>query len=119
MRCRSRPGPASASPTSATWPTRRSARWRSPGAAGKRYLVLADGPSISYLEIAGILRRRLGTLAARVPTQEAPGDDLPRPVIHNDRAREELGFRPRTVEATIVDSAQSLRELGLLDDRDQ
>jgi len=90
-----------------------------PAAAGKRYLVLADGPSSSYLEVAEILRRRLGPLAARVPTQEAPGADLPRPVIHNDRARAELGLRPRTVEATIVDSAQSLRELGLLDSEDR
>jgi dihydroflavonol-4-reductase len=64
--------------------------------------------------VANVLRRRLGPLAARVPTQEAPGADLPRPVIHNDRAREELGWRPRAVETTIVESAQSLRDLGLL-----
>ena len=58
-----------------------------PAAAGKRFLAVADGPTISYLELAEILRRRLGPLAARVPTEEAPGDDLPRPIIHNDRAR--------------------------------
>jgi len=49
-----------------------------------------------------------------VPTQEAPGEDRPRPVIHNDRARDELGWRPRPVETTIVESAESLRDLGLL-----
>ena len=90
-----------------------------PEAAGQRFLAVADGPTISYLEIAETLRRRLGPLAAKVPTEEAPGDHLPRPVIHNDRARNELGWRPRPTETTIVDSAQSLRELGLLDDRDQ
>jgi dihydroflavonol-4-reductase len=85
-----------------------------PEAAGKRYLAVADGPTTSFVEVADTLRRRLGPLAERVPTQEAPGDDLPRPVIHNDRARTELGWRPRAVETTVVDSAGSLRELGLL-----
>jgi nucleoside-diphosphate-sugar epimerase len=87
-----------------------------PEAAGKRFLAVADGPTISYLEIAQTLRRRLGPLAANVPTEEAPGDDLPRPVIHNDRARDELGWRPRPTETTIVETAESLRDLGLLDD---
>jgi nucleoside-diphosphate-sugar epimerase len=86
-----------------------------PEAAGQRFLALADGPTLSFLEVAGILRRRLGPLAAHVPTQEAPGDDPPRLVIHNDRARNELGWRPRAAETTIVDSAESLRDLGLLD----
>jgi nucleoside-diphosphate-sugar epimerase len=85
-----------------------------PGAAGKRFLAVADGPTTSFLEVAETLGRRLGALAARVPTQEAPGDDLPRPIIHNERAREELGWRPRPVETTIVETAQSLRDLGLL-----
>jgi nucleoside-diphosphate-sugar epimerase len=85
-----------------------------PEAAGKRYLALADGPTTSFLEVANVLGRRLGPLAAKVPTEEAPGDDLPRPIIHNDRARNELGWRPRPVETTIVESAESLRDLGLL-----
>jgi len=85
-----------------------------PGAAGKRFLALADGPTISFLELAETLRRRLGPLASRVSVQEAPGEDPPRLVIHNDRAREELGWRPRPVETTIVESAQCLRDLGLL-----
>ena len=37
-----------------------------------------------------------------VPTQEAPGNDLPRPIIHNDRARKELGWRPRALRFAIV-----------------
>jgi dihydroflavonol-4-reductase len=86
-----------------------------PAAAGKRFLAVADGPTISYLEIAETLRRRLGPLAAKVPTKEAPGDELPRPVIHNDRARDELGWRPRPTETTIVETAESLRDLGLLE----
>jgi hypothetical protein len=83
-------------------------------AAGKRFLAVADGPTLSLLELAEILRGRLGPLAARVPAQEAPGEDPPRPIIRNDRAREELGWRPRPAEATIVQTAESLRNLGLL-----
>jgi nucleoside-diphosphate-sugar epimerase len=84
-------------------------------AAGKRFLVLADGPTISWLRLAQILRDRLGLLAERVPTEEAPGAELPELVIHNDRARNELGWRPRGAQPTIVETAESLRDLGLLE----
>ena len=85
-----------------------------PGAAGQRFLALADGPTITFLQMAHVLRDRLGPLGARVPTQEEPGDELPPLIIHNDRARTELGFRPRPAETTIVETAESLRDLGLL-----
>jgi dihydroflavonol-4-reductase len=85
-----------------------------PQAAGKRFIGVADGPTTSFVGVADVLRRRLGPLGARVPTQEAPGEDRPSPIIHNDRARNELGWRPRPVETTIVESAESLRDLGLL-----
>jgi len=88
-----------------------------PEAAGKRFLALADGPTISYLQLAQILRDRLGPLAERVPTEEAPGEELPDLVIHNDRAKRELGWRPRPAETTIVEAAESLRNLGLLEKR--
>jgi nucleoside-diphosphate-sugar epimerase len=86
-----------------------------PEAAGKRYLALADGPTISFLRMAQILRERLGPLAERVPTEEAPGPEPPRLIIHNDRAKQELGWRPRPAETTIVETAESLRDLGLLE----
>jgi nucleoside-diphosphate-sugar epimerase len=86
-----------------------------PEAAGNRYLVLADGPTISFLQMAQILRERLGPLAERVPTEEAPGDDPPRLIIHNDRAKQEFGWQPRPAETTIVETAESLRDLGLLE----
>jgi nucleoside-diphosphate-sugar epimerase len=88
-----------------------------PGAAGQRYLALADGPTISFLQMARILRERLGPLAERVPTEEAPGPEPPALVIHNDRAKQELGWRPRPAETTIVETAESLRDLGLLEKR--
>jgi nucleoside-diphosphate-sugar epimerase len=87
----------------------------SPQAAGKRFLALSDGPALSFVEVARILRERLGELAARAHVSEPDGPEVPRPIIHNDRAREELGWRPRPAETTIVESAESLRDLGLLD----
>jgi len=88
-----------------------------PGTAGKRYLALADGPTISFLQLAQILREQLGPLAKRVPTEEAPGPEPARLIIHNDRAKQELGWRPRPAETTIVETAESLRDLGLLAER--
>jgi nucleoside-diphosphate-sugar epimerase len=85
-----------------------------PAAAGRRFLVLADGPTISWLRLAQILRDRLGPLAARVPTEEAPGDELSGLIIRNDRAKSLLGWRPRPAETTITETAESLRDLGLL-----
>ncbi|MFD0020032.1 SDR family oxidoreductase [Streptomyces sp. NPDC058382] len=86
-----------------------------PQAAGHRFLAVADGPTTSFLEVARTLRRNLGPLARRVPTEEAPGEEIPRPVIHNDRAREVLGWRPRPLETTLIETVESLRLLGLLD----
>lgn len=85
-----------------------------PEAAGQRFLVLADGPTISFLRMAQILRDRLGPLAERVPTEEQPGAELPNLVIHNDRAKKLLGWQPRPTETTIVETAESLHALGLL-----
>jgi nucleoside-diphosphate-sugar epimerase len=85
-----------------------------PEAAGKRYLALADGPTMTFKDVAEVLRARLGDAAAQVSVEEVPGDDPAPLVIHNDRAKRELGFRPRPVGETIVETAESLRELGLV-----
>lgn len=85
-----------------------------PGAAGKRYLALADDPTMTFLDVARVLRAQLGPLAQRVPTEQVPSEEAPALVIHNDRAKRELGFRPRPAETTIVETAESLRDLGLL-----
>jgi dihydroflavonol-4-reductase len=88
-----------------------------PGAAGNRYLVLADGPTMTFLDVANVLRERLGDLAAQAPTEEQPGDEPAPLVIHNERAKRELGLRPRPAVETIVETAESLRDLGLIADR--
>jgi nucleoside-diphosphate-sugar epimerase len=88
-----------------------------PAAAGKRFLLLADGPTITWLQLARILRDYLGSAGDQVTTDEAPGED-PQPLtIHNDLAKQELGWHPRPAETTIVETADSLYELGLLGER--
>ena len=87
------------------------------GAAGKRYLLLADGPTITWLGLAHILRDYLGPAGGHVTTDEAPGEDPSPLTIHNDRAKEELGWQPRPADTTIVETADSLRDLGLLEKR--
>jgi nucleoside-diphosphate-sugar epimerase len=89
-----------------------------PAAAGKRYLLLADGPTITWLGLANILRDRLGPAGRRIRTEEAPGEDPPPLTIRNDLAKRELGWRPRPAETTIVDTARSLSDLGLLENDD-
>jgi nucleoside-diphosphate-sugar epimerase len=85
-----------------------------PEAAGGRFLAVGDGGTLSFLELADMLRELLGPLAARVPVEEAPGEEPPRLVIRNDRAREVLGWRPRPLGETVMESVESLRGLGLV-----
>ncbi|WP_426594398.1 hypothetical protein ACPPVS_02505 [Cellulomonas sp. McL0617] len=85
-----------------------------PAAAGKRYLLLSDDPTTSWLELATILREEFPELAARAPTEEVPCDVVPPITIHNDRAKSELGWSPRPARETIRDTVTSMIELGLL-----
>jgi nucleoside-diphosphate-sugar epimerase len=86
-------------------------------AAAKRYLLLADGPTITWLGLAQILREHLGPAGEHITTVEAAGEEPPPLTIHNDRAKQELGWRPRPAETTIVETAKSLSDLGLLEKR--
>jgi nucleoside-diphosphate-sugar epimerase len=86
-----------------------------PAAAGRRYLLLADGPTITWLGLAQILHDHLGPDGEHVTLEEAPGEDPSPLTIHNDRAKHELGWQPRPAEITITDTADSMLELGLLD----
>lgn len=76
-------------------------------------MVLADGPTTSWLEVADILHSRFGALACKAPTEKVPGEALAPPIIH-ERAKQELGFRFRPAEMTIVDTVESMQELGVL-----
>ncbi|MZD03540.1 NAD-dependent epimerase/dehydratase family protein [Streptomyces sp. SID5785] len=102
-----------------------------PAAAGERFLA-CGGEAVSFLGIARVLAEHLGDAAARVPAREltvaelrAAAQEDPRlrdavrqagrvPVIRTDKARRLLGWSPRAVGATLVDTATSLIGHGLV-----
>ncbi|MGC4880561.1 NAD-dependent epimerase/dehydratase family protein [Micromonospora sp. DT43] len=102
-----------------------------PAAAGGRFIGVG-GPTISFLDMAGMLARHLPSLADRVPARELTDDEVREaaktepalrdaaalrgqvPVISNDKARSVLGWQPRPVRTTITDTADSLIKLGLI-----
>jgi len=104
-----------------------------PVAKGERFLAVA-GDFMSMLEIARLLKARLGDSAKRVPVRELPNwilhlASLRDPAIKlilpelgkrknatGDKARRLLGWNPRTREDAIVATAESLVRLGLLKD---
>ncbi|MFB1297659.1 NAD-dependent epimerase/dehydratase family protein [Mycobacterium sp. pW049] len=102
------------------------------GAAGERILLTADGPAESFLGIARILREGLGAAASNVPTSEYSEAEVRelaqtepafreavsrlgrRPQISNAKAKAVLGWEPRPVDETILDTARSLIANNLL-----
>ena len=102
-----------------------------PSAQGERFLAVA-GDSISMLDIAQVLKRRMGDSAKRVPTRELPNwlvriaamrDPSLKVILPqlgkiknatNEKARRLLGWNPRSTEDSIVATAESLVRLGLL-----
>ena len=102
-----------------------------PAAKGERFLAVA-GESISMLEMALILKRRMGAAAKRVPTGQLPDwllrtiavfDPTVRQIVpelgkvknaSNEKARRVLGWSPRSNEEAIVATAESLVRLGLM-----
>jgi nucleoside-diphosphate-sugar epimerase len=101
-----------------------------PAAAGERWLASA-GPSLRMVEVARILRQRLGDRAAKAPTREMPlalarvlsrfNPQLrllrPQLGLHLDatsaKAERVLGWVPRPVEDTIAETAESLIAHGV------
>ncbi|MEO6826659.1 MAG: aldehyde reductase [Microbacteriaceae bacterium] len=103
----------------------------SPAASGERFLAVA-GDSMSMLEMADVLKARLGAAADRVPTRVLPNwlvriaavfvPDLRELVprlgkirnASNEKAKRVLGWTPRSNEDALVATAQSLISLGLI-----
>jgi len=103
----------------------------SPKAKGERFLAVA-GETISVLQVAHVLRAKLGSKARRVPRFQAPdwlvrlaarrvpllGAVVPLlgKVRHSSSAKAQnlLGWRPRGNEEMIVATAESLIRLGLV-----
>jgi len=104
-----------------------------PAARGERFLAVA-GDFLTMLDIAKILKRRMGAAGKRVPTRQLPNwvvrlAALRDPAIKlilpelgkrknatNEKARRLLGWTPRSNEESLVATAESLVRLGLLKD---
>jgi nucleoside-diphosphate-sugar epimerase len=105
-----------------------------PDAKGGRFLAVA-GNFMSILDIAKVLKLRMGGAAKRVPTRQLPDwmvrlaalrDPAVKQILPelgkvknatNEKARRILGWSPRSNEECIVATAESLMRLGLLKDR--
>jgi dihydroflavonol-4-reductase len=103
----------------------------SSAAKGERFIAVA-GETMSILDIAKVLRAKLGAAARRVPRFQAPDwlmrlaalrnpmarASLPmlgkRRRANGEKARRLLGFAPRGNEEMILDTAASLIRLGLV-----
>ncbi len=96
-----------------------------PGAAGERFLAVA-GEFMSVAEIAAVLRERMGDDAKKVPTRMLPNwlvrlvsrfDSSVKQIVpelgkvkqaSNAKAKQTLGWSPRSNEDAIVATAESL-----------
>lgn len=99
-------------------------------AAGQRYI--GAGPFFWMADIAAVLRRGIPELARRVPSRTLPNfvvrlSSLIDPVVRgrlfeldkkravsSDKARRELGWAPRSNDQSIIDTARSLVERGIV-----
>jgi dihydroflavonol-4-reductase len=98
-----------------------------PAANGERFLATA-GASLPMIEVASVLRARLGSTAANVPTNVLPDEEVRKhpgmksvaPLLGIDmnatsaKAIRLLGWQPRSSDEAIVSCAESLLRLGLL-----
>lgn len=100
-------------------------------ARGERFLAVA-GEFVSVLEVAQVLKRRMGAAARRVPTRQLPDwlvrlatlrdpavkqilPELGKPKnATSEKARRLIGWSPRSNEEALVATAESLLKLGLL-----
>jgi len=102
-----------------------------PAANGERFIAVS-GEAMSMLDIARVLRARLGSAATKVPTRQLPNwlvrcvalfDPSMRQLLpllgstrHATSAKAEkvLGWKPRSREDAIVASAESLLKFGIV-----
>lgn len=100
-------------------------------AAGQRFLAVAGEP-MSMLEISRVMRRELGDLAAKAPGRQLPDVVVKAIAVTSPRmrqlatqlgkrrrassakAREVLGWSPKSNERVVLDTARSLIDRGLV-----
>jgi len=104
-----------------------------PAAKGERFIATA-GDFVSMLYIATTLKARMGEAAKKVPTREVPNwvvrlvalrDSAAKQILPelgkrknatSAKAKRLLGWSPRSAEESIVATAESMVQLGLLKD---
>jgi nucleoside-diphosphate-sugar epimerase len=102
-----------------------------PAAKGERFIAVSGG-IMSMLDIARVLKARLGGAAKRVPTRQLPNwlvrvvalfDPTVRPMLPlldntrhatSAKAARVLGWKPRSREDAIVATAESLMKFGVV-----
>jgi len=102
-----------------------------PEAKGERFIA-TQGNAVSMLEIAKVLRNRLGQKARRVPTRKLPDLVVKAIALFNvemrdlvpllgkvrnatsAKAQKVLGWKPRSWEDAVVATAESLFKLGVV-----
>ena len=102
-----------------------------PAANGQRFLA-TSGDFLSFVQLAKLLKNRMGEAGKRVPTWQVPNwlvrlvalrDPAAKLIIpelgkkknaSNEKARQMLGWSPRTNEEAVLATAESLVRLGLL-----
>jgi len=106
-----------------------------PAANGERFLAVA-GDFMWIVEIARVLKERLGEAAKRVPTRQLPNwlvklaalrDPAVKQIIPelgkwknatSEKAQRMLGWSPRSREDSVVATAESMMRLGLVKSRE-
>ena len=104
---------------------------KDPAAKGERFIAVS-GEVMSMLDIAKVLKSRLGDAAKKVPTRQLPNwfvrlvalfDSRMRPLVPlldntrhatSAKARRVLGWNPRPREEAVVASAESLMKFGIV-----
>ena len=104
---------------------------RDPAAAGERFLA-TSGESLWMVQVAELLKRRMGKHAEKVSTRELPNTFIRAAALTSmtmkglvpllgvnlnataEKARRVLGWAPRSPEEAILASAESLVRLGLV-----
>lgn len=103
----------------------------SPKAAGERFLA-TTGETLSMLEVANILREAFPDYASKLPTKKIPNAVLKAAAVadpnlrmlasltgkyagtSNQKAKELLGWQPRSAQEAIIATAQSMIDLGIV-----
>ncbi|KAI9661063.1 MAG: methylglyoxal reductase (NADPH-dependent) gre2 [Bathelium mastoideum] len=85
-----------------------------PSAANKRFFITAG--YFSNKLMGEVLRKHFPEYASQLPSEATPGGDFPAEgifKIDNTRAKELLGVEFRSFETSIVDTAKSLKAVGV------